>query len=212
MTARDEMPDLEAALLERADRLAEEYLARGREHRDAILNEKRRRLRAREERITGEAGAGADRLYRRRVQAAELRLQGDLDRCRWALIQEVLDELPDRAREFSRHRATYEALLRALLAGAAASLDDTHGVAAFNARDLEALRDRWEAFRAEAGPDLAIELDPEPIRCSGGVRVTSADGRERVDATFEGRSERFQDALVRAVADRLFAHDANRTG
>ncbi len=205
MSAGDSMPDLEAALLDRAKRLADEYLAKGSDGRDAILREEQERLRAREQRIVDEANASADRLYRRRVQAAELRNHGELDRERWRLIQSVIDDLPALFVEAAEDRDSYERLLQALLANAADSIDADELVVQLNARDLAALEKRWDAFCRKAVPKKNIALNPKAIECSGGVRVASPDNSVSVDATFEGRMQRFLDELTQTIAERLFA-------
>lgn len=211
MSPAEGMPDLEAALLDRAERLADEYLARGRDGRDAILKEEQDRLHAREERIVDEAKANADRLYRRRVQAAELKNNGELDRERWQLIQSVMDELPARLADIAGDEAAYEQLLQALLEHAAASIDDNELIAQLNARDLAEFGKRWEALCKKASPRRHIALSPEPVDCSGGVRIASKDNRVCVDATIEGRMERFRDELTQTIAERLFARSGGAT-
>ena len=206
MSDKDSMPDLESALLDRAERLADEYLAKGRDGRDAILKEEQDRLRAREQRIVDDANADADRLYRRRVQAAELRNHGALDRERWRLIESVMDDLPGLLAAIVDDRKTYEPLFRALLASAAESIDDDELIAQVNAHDLATFEDRWEALCKKAVPRKRITLSPEAIECSGGVRVSGHDDRVCVDATFEGRMQRFHDELTQTIAERLFAH------
>ena len=206
MTDPKTMPDLEAALIDRADRLATEYIARGRDSREAILSEERERLRNREERITEEAQADADRRYRRRVQAAQLSLQGKLDRERWNLIQAVVEELPERLKSFADNDRRYESLLKSLMNTAAENIDDDDLVASLNASDLGKLESHWPAFVKEAAPGKSIALDPQPIECSGGVKISSKDNRVCIDQTFEGRSDRFRDDLVQAIAERLLAH------
>lgn len=206
MTDPKTIPDLEAALIDRADRLAKEYIARGRDSRETILSEERERLRNREERITEEAQADADRRYRRRVQAAQLRLQGKLDRERWNLIQAVLEELPERLKSVADNDRRYESLLKSLVNKAAESIDDDDLVASLNAGDLGKLESHWPTFVKEAAPGKSIALDPQPIECSGGVKISSKDNRVCIDQTFEGRSDRFRDDLVQAIAERLLTH------
>jgi V/A-type H+-transporting ATPase subunit E len=215
VTEPQDVPDLEAALIERAERLAAEYLARAGDGREAILKEERERLHSLEERISQEAGTSADRLYSRRVQAAQLRLQGNLDRLRWGLIQSVVADLPNRLAAMADDEAAYEQLLQALLAHAVQSMDESMGdedlVAEFNDRDLARLRDRWDTFCEQAVPGRSIDLNPDPCQCSGGVRVSNRDNRICIDATFEGRMERFRDDLLQTIAERLFASNVGHS-
>ncbi len=210
MTEPQGAPGLEAALLERAERLAEEVIGRARDGAAGVVRDQRQRLRSREERTSKEAAADADRAYRRKVQAAELRLQGELDRQRWDLIGDVLDELPRRLGEVMADRDDGERLVVALLAHAAAALPDGELVAELGDRDHERLADRWPDIVRQAAPGRRVELAETPHRSSGGVRVTGDGGRVRIDATFEGRIEQRRGELVAEVAERLFAHDPGR--
>ena len=57
MTRESTVESLEKALYERARRLGEEYLARGRQTRERMIEEENERMRLREERETLAAGA-----------------------------------------------------------------------------------------------------------------------------------------------------------
>ncbi len=212
MTDPKSVPDLEAALLDRAERLAAEYLARGEESRETILREEQDRLRSREARIADEAKADADRIFRRRVQAAQLRVQAALDKERWNLIESVIGDLSQELASVRDDPKRYEALIGSLLAQAAESIDEEDLVASLNVDDLEALKGRWEKIVEMAAPGKSVELDTQPIECSGGVRLASRDNRVRVDATFEGRTERFRDELTQTIAERLFARASIQMG
>ena len=52
-------------------------------------------------------------------------------------------------------------------------------------------------------PKKHLELCEETLGCIGGVLVTSSDGDIRFDNTFEGRMEKFGEALQGAIADQL---------
>ena len=197
--------DLETALLERARSLAEEALARGRQSRDRIIQEENERLRLREERETLAAKVMAERVYQRRVQAAELELQEELDQLRWELMQEVMSGLRARLERFAADDKVYLPVLQKLLRAAVSTLETGELTAELNARDHERLKGRWKAFTEQTCPGREVRLHPQPYSCLGGVRVTAADGRVRVDNTFEGRLERFNDELLQVVAERLFA-------
>ncbi|WP_293653211.1 hypothetical protein [Thiolapillus sp.] len=82
--------DLEKALLERAEKLAEEYHDRAQRARQHILEDAHERLHIREQNEV----LAAERLFRRQIQASELRLKSKLDKLRWQLIQSVVHELP----------------------------------------------------------------------------------------------------------------------
>lgn len=196
---------LESSLLATAKSLAQEYLERGRQGRDHILEEANERLRLREEREVSLAKAASERFYRQRVQAAQIRLQRQLDQLRWGLVQEVLEGLTQRLAEVVEREDEYLGLLQQWLGQAAERIEAGELVAEFNGRDLARVERDWVRFVAGAGTGKSVLLAPEARACSGGVLVRSADNRIRVDATFEGRRERYEEALYEVVMERLFA-------
>lgn len=212
MSVRADLQSLETALLQRAESLALEYRARARQSRDSILHDGSERLRLREERETLTAQALADRLYRRQVQATELRLQAELDRLRWSLMQRVMQQLPKRLEALVQDEQQYLSLLRQLLAQAARAIVKPSLVAELNARDLERLQPRWSLFVQDllADQSPSIALSAEPISCSGGVRVRSEDNEIVVDNTFEGRIERLSEEIYQVILERLFPQDIAR--
>ena len=210
MSDGNNVQQLEAALLNRAERLADEYIAHGRDGREAILKDERERLRNLEQRVTQEASSYADRLYRRRVQAAQLRLQGMADQLRWELIKSVADRLSEPLAAVADDNSSYEALIQTLLERSAASIGGDHLVVQMNARDLERFRSRWNTLCKLAAPGRHIELEPGPIETSGGLRISSRDNSVCIDATFEGRMDRFRDDLMQTIAERLFARETRK--
>jgi V/A-type H+/Na+-transporting ATPase subunit E len=210
MNAQAPIEDLENALIARAKALAEEHLTNAKRARDQTLNDATERLRLREEREILAAKAAAERGYRQRVQASEIKLQEELDRVRWALVREVLDALPAELERVAADESRYTALLRALLAQAAQAIDDKALVAELNARDHERLAPRWEAFVRDAKIAKPVALAPDPIASVGGVRVRNADDTVRVDNTFEGRLDRLHESLYQLVTERLFAAATHR--
>jgi V/A-type H+-transporting ATPase subunit E len=205
MSAKTNVDALEAALLARAKRLAEEYLAWASHSRERIIEETNERLRLREEREVLAAKVMADRVYRQRVQASELKLQGKLDRLRWELVQAVVQDLHQRLMVLAADKHHYLPILQRLLGAAAAAIEQEDLMAELNQRDLECLAKIWESFVAEAAPGKRVALSPKPLNCSGGVRVVSKDYRIRVDNTFEGRLDRLTEELYQIIIERLFA-------
>lgn len=203
MTEADDVSGLEAALSERAEKLAGEHLASGREARERILAETRQRLHIEEEREVLAAKMQAERAYQQRVQAAELDLRAGLDGLRWELADAVLAQLPQRLEQLAEDEARYLPLLRGYLREAAESIERDELVAHLNARDLQRLQKDWERHAREAAPGRRLTLSPEPLDCLGGVLVESSVHDIRFDNTFEGRMERLGETLQGAVAERL---------
>ncbi len=197
--------DLEQALIYRAEVLADEYLNGAERARGQIVEEASKMLRLREEREILAAKARAERLYRQRVQAAEIRLQQDLDHLRWTLVQSVMEDVTARLAQVAEDDGLYLPLLKQLLGQGAQAIERDELTARVAARDLPRLAARWNDFVKEAAPGKRVALAQQPLETLGGILLESADGQIRVDNTFEGRIERLQGEVHRAVSERLFA-------
>lgn len=206
--APDQALDLERNILRQAQQLAEEHLAHGRAVHDRILGESAERLRRREQEAILAARAGGEQLYRRQVQAAELRLHAETDRLRWTLANAVMDQLRGPLEDVARS-AAYANILLTLLREGARAIGATSLRARINSRDRARFAGSWQALVEPVLPGIAVALDDETLDASGGVMVMSEDGRIRVDNSFEGRLERMRDDLYRAIMQRLFANTAH---
>jgi V/A-type H+-transporting ATPase subunit E len=196
---------LEEAILARAERLAYEYRDRARSKRDGILRTGAERLRLREEREEAIARSLGERSFRRKVQASELKMQSRLDQIRWNLVTDVEQRLHERIEAFMADEAAYLATIESFLRNAVGQIESDDLFAELSARDHRLVADRWETIAAEVAPGKSLRLAPEPIETLGGVRIRSADGRIRVDHTFEGRLERLGNRIRRAILGRLLA-------
>lgn len=196
----DQTAGLESALLAHARKLAEEYLADAEKIQHQIIEDSNERLRADEEREVLSAKARAERLYQQRVQAAELELRGELERVRWSLVKAVLDALPARLAELAQDESRYLPLLRQWLREGMQAIERDRLIVRANRRDLPLLRREWPRLSAEDTAGKTVQLSEDPLDSLGGVLVSSADDEIRLDNTFEGRMERLDEALQRAVA------------
>lgn len=203
MSEAEQIAGLESALVDRANKLAEEYLANGRQEHDRLMAEAKQRLHLEEEHETAAARALADRTYQQRVQAAELELRAELDRLRLELVAGVLGHLPAKLAELAADEQRYLPLLRVWLREGAAAIEQDELTVQLNARDLQRVGTDWDAIARETAPGKRLTLSRESLACAGGVLITSADGRIRVDSTFEGRQERMGEGLQNAVAEQL---------
>ncbi len=204
--------DLEQALLERAEKLAQEYRDRARRARQHILEDAQERLRIREQNEVLAAQAEAERYYRRQIQASELRLKSDLDKLRWRLIQSVLQALPQRLQQFRQDPDSYWPFMKSLLKGSVAAMEDDDLVVEVNAEDREYLQAHWEDFVSGLDADRKIRLADTPCQCSGGLVLRDAANRVRIDNSFEGRLERLDDRLLQVITERLFAAEISQRG
>ena len=199
-----QLSDMEAALLQRATKFAQEHLDAAHHGRERILQESKDRLRLLEEREIIAAKSQAERNYRQRIQAADIRLQADFDRLRWTLVQATLGELRERLARLATDESAYLPLLVKFIGNSVAAIERNELVVHLNQQDSERLAPTWEAIVKENFPGKPVRLHSEPYPCIGGVLVESADGAIRIDNTFEGRIERMQDELQRILTERLF--------
>jgi V/A-type H+/Na+-transporting ATPase subunit E len=194
--------ELEQAILARAQQLADQYAEQAQKMRDTILREGEDRLRQRERREEAIARELGERHYRQRVQAAELRLQSNLDRMRWNLVRRVEDRLAERMQALIENERAYLEHLRALLRVGAEEFESDSITVRCNAEDQERLQAHWAEIEAEL-PGKQLRLEAEPLETLGGVLLESADRRIRVNNTFEGRTARLRLRLQQAILERL---------
>lgn len=198
----NQVQELERAILARAERLAAEYADRGQRSRDSILREAAERLRLREQREEAIAKSLGERTFRQQVQASELKMQSQVDRVRWNLVEDVQRRLRDRFEALREDAPAYLALLQGLLASAARQIEGDLVVSA-NAQDRKQLATLWEETCAAAAPGRTLTLAEEPIPTLGGILVGNLDNTERVDNTFEGRLERLRPRIQQVILERL---------
>lgn len=203
----DQVSALEKAILARAQSLADEHMNQAKRARERIMEDSAERLRLQEEKEILVGKAKADREYRRRVQASEIRMQAELDRLRWGLVQSVMDHLKHRLTEITSDEAQYLPLFKRLLAEAAGSIERKELVALVSDGDHRRFSGQWEAIAKDTTSGKKVELSSEICPCSGGVLLKSKDDRISVDNTFEGRLDRMEGELHRVILERLF-HNA----
>ena len=191
----------------RAQQLADQFAEQAQRTHDALLREAAERLRQREQREEAAARAMGDRHYRQRVQAAELKLQSNLDQVRWNLVRAVESRLEERIRVLRQDAAAYAGYLRGLLREGATQLGAGDLAVQADRADHELVSGLIGELAGELG-DRRVELDPEPVATVAGLLLTSADGRVRVDQTFEGRLARLRPQLQQVILERLFPASA----
>lgn len=204
MSTEPTLDDLEQALMDRARRLADEYLARAESTRERMLRDENEHLRVREEREVLAAELEAERLYRSKVQATEMELRGELDRRRWEMVQQLKKRISKRLNEITV-RADYADLLQQFLAAAAEALRDEDGlVAQLCERDHARFAGDWSTWVETAARGRSIALSDEHGNFSGGLLLRNADDTVRVDHSFEGRMERLEEQVNLVLTAELF--------
>ena len=205
MEADAQVLQLEQALIRQAESLAREQRERAESGKARILNEASEKLRLAEEHEVLAAKAEAERVVRRKTQAAETRLAGELDRLRWALTETALSGVKQAFRDLAADDEGYLALLERWLAAAVQALPAGDLVAEVRAADQPRLVPVWADVVARAAPGRKVELTTHGALSEGGLRVRLADNRAQLDQTYEARESRLADELARVAMERLFA-------
>lgn len=204
MSTEPTLDDLEQALMDRARRLADEYLARAESTRERMLRDENEHLRVREEREVLAAELEAERLYRSKVQATEMELRSELDRRRWEMVQQLKKSIIKRLDDI-KARADYADLLQQFLGAAAEALRDEDGlVAQLCERDHARFAGEWSTWVETAARGRSIALSDEHGNFSGGLLLRNADDTVRVDHSFEGRMERLEEQVNLVLTAELF--------
>jgi V/A-type H+/Na+-transporting ATPase subunit E len=204
MTQEAQVQELEAALLARAKSLADEHLRSAKAARERIVAQYNENLRLREEKEVLAAKQLAEKQYRRRVQAAEIRMQSELDRLRWNLVQAVVEQVKERFIAMCGNEAEYLTWLGQRLAEAGPALPGNLLVC-LNATDQKRLQPHWVRLCGAALPGRRVEIAGETCAAAGGFIIETEDRRMRVDETLDGRMERLLPELHRAIMEHLFA-------
>ncbi len=195
--------NLEQAILERARRLATEYQIRAQRSRDNILRDAKQHLHLREEREVLLAKAKAERLYRRKVQASELRLQKEMDLLRWNLVSSVRAQLMLRLQALSDDTQTWLPILKRLLERSIAQLPPGRYQLLLNERDRERAAEHWAEWSQGLPDGIELQLSSRTRPMTGGIYLERDDGKLRLDNSFEARLERQADALNQRILQRL---------
>jgi V/A-type H+/Na+-transporting ATPase subunit E len=198
--------NLEASLVAEALRLADEHLRSGQETRSRILAETRERLRQREERERVQAQLQAEKIRRQKIQAAEIRLAGELDRLRWTLCQSALGQVVERAgRLADEDGPPYLEVLRGYLEAGANAMPEGDLTVELCPRDYQRFAGPLlEMARTVVGAARVMTIAPLTLPACGGLVVRSNDNHVRLDNTFEGRFARLESKLCGLLMEKLF--------
>jgi V/A-type H+/Na+-transporting ATPase subunit E len=197
---------LQHSILERARELSAEHIAQGEMTRNKILEDAREKIKLMEQKELLAARLHSEREYQQQVQANELRIQAELDRNRWGLVQSVMDQINRQLVELGKDDERYPPVFKSLLKQAAATIAYPRLVASINNDDLARFHDNWQAMVKDCcAGDVNIELSAEALPCIGGIKLVTEQGDVMIDNTFEGIIARREDVLQRIIFERLFS-------
>ncbi len=202
---KNNLEQLESAIRQQAENLANSHLQAAQQQADQILADSAKRLQLSEEREREIAEAAANQEYRRRVQASEIKMQAELDQLRWSLVQSVLSDLQAHLKQLTQQEETYIPLLKQYLKNAAQLFDEKALVVEVNAEDQVLLAPLWEDIIKESVPEKTCTLLASTEHFTGGLLVRNQADRIRVDNTFEGLIERLKNEIYQVITTQLFA-------
>lgn len=207
MTLDNQLEKLETAILQQAQTLADSQRQIAQQHRAKILVESAKRIQMWEERETHNAKEAAEQVYRRQVQANELKMQAELDRLRWSLVQTILDKLQAYLTQLCTQHARYLPLLKQYLIYSVQLLTESNTlIVEVNRQDYEWLQPQWSDFIKEIIPSThQCTLLVSTHHFTGGLLVRDEADRVRIDNTFEGLISRLENELYQTIIAQLFA-------
>jgi len=203
MSEEAQARELEQAIVGQAEALAAARLERAATEQTRILESGELRRREAEERLLARTRVDAERLYKRRVQAAEIARQGELDRLRATLVDQIMAAVRTRLTQLVHDAPTYTPQLEALLAAAASALPGDELRVRVNARDRQLLATDWPQTAQRIAPGRRLVLDETCCEAIGGGQVFTAGGERRLDNSFDGRLARLGSALAALALERL---------
>ncbi|MBL6998391.1 MAG: V-type ATP synthase subunit E [Gammaproteobacteria bacterium] len=206
VTETDQVKALQKAILDRAHQLSDEHIQQGKMTRNKIMQDTREKIKLMEQKELLAAKLNADREYQRLVQASELRIQAELDRNRWGLVQSVVHHMVQELDRQHKDRKRYPVIFRNLLRQGVAAMGPCAVTAFINSDDLSQFSKTWDSLVVECcGTNKKISLSGEACICSGGLKLVSDDGDVMIDNTFEGIIGRRDEELKRRIFERLFS-------
>jgi V/A-type H+-transporting ATPase subunit E len=205
MTSDAQLEQLEDAIRNRAQNLANSYLQAAYQQREQILIEVNKRLSKRENREIEVAKANAEQAYRRKVQASEIKMQAELDQLRWSLVQTVRSQVYEHLKQLSQQAETYLPLLKQYCLHAAHQLKAAELVMEVKHEDYQRLIPQWEDFISHNLPNRLCTLVTSSQTFMGGVLVHDSANRIRINNTFEGIMARLENHLYQVITAQLFA-------
>lgn len=198
---------LEGLLYAQAMNLAEQHLERGRQASEQIRQELQARLQQLQEGEEQRFQHEAEQRCRQMLQTSKLRLDMEMDRLRWALVQGVLADVRKHLESLPENPEKYHLVLESYLAEAAAAIPEGDLVVELNPRDIERLKPVWSGLVARAASGRKVAVAPLSEHAIGGLAVRTEDGLVRVNNTFEGRLARMQDELLSTIMEKLFKQE-----
>ncbi len=173
-------------------RAAQEIAAIEQKAQQEAQLERERALKQAEE-IVGRAKQEAEQYAskeRMRISAAHIKAKRMMQDAQFAVVAQVVDEVRVLLKKKAADRKAYKRLFEALASDAARAAG----------RDCVLQANKADAALAKQSG----KVDRKPLDCIGGVAAVSADGRIKIDNTFEALLEQREEAVRQQAYEMLF--------
>jgi len=201
---------LREEILEDARRKARRTLERAKKQADRTEKRANEEAESAHKRVIDEATARADRFRRNTLASVETEIKREQLRARQRVVDEVYEAALERLRNLPDDRST--SVLRELIVEGVLEMEGeafrVH--VAPGQQDLltdELLSQAADEVQRRSSRRVRLSRDGRTgaTAASGGAVIVSADGKQMVDNTFEGRLRRIRSELRLVVAGVLFA-------
>jgi len=192
-------------ILEDAERDARNIISRAEAEAERILKHAKEEAERRYEEIIKKGKERIKDKKRQAISLFELETKNNLLEAKEEIIEEVYDEAIKRLRQYTLTEKYTNCIFR-LIREASRQINSDALIIRLNERDHQILtKKRLDELSRKLG--VKIIKSDEKINCTGGVVVTSLDGKIIVDNTFENRLRILKDSLRTKIAKILFEEE-----
>jgi V/A-type H+-transporting ATPase subunit E len=194
-----------------AEKQVSEVLSESKQKADAVLSDARKKAEVEAGFIISRGEQEARRESQRILAEARIKARREKVKAQEEVVNLAFKSARESMQKMAEEKGDdYTKVLEELIKESVLSSSSEALEVLFDPRDKGLVTDdSLNKIAQEAGPDLgmtiSLSVSDEALTCLGGVVVKSADGKVRIDNTFEARIDRFRDNIRTLVAKELFA-------
>ena len=209
MNALSEVTKFTENILTSAKKQAQEIISQAERERERLLEEARGTISKDASNIVRNAQAEAEAIKRREVSKGRhrVKLREQLERDK--ILTDVIEETKRRVVEITKDQSKYFPYLVRLASDAIRQIDITNVTVHLNREDLKKvdLTKLVLKITNNLQTPARVEIAKAPIAASGGVVVSSLDGKIRIVNTFEQKFEALEPKLLIEAGRLLFGNE-----
>lgn len=194
-----------------SEKQVSEVLSESKQKADAVLNDARKKAEAEAGAIISRGEQESRRESQRILAEARIKARREKVKAQEEVVNLAFKSARESMQKMAEGKgADYTKVLEELIKESVLSSSAEALEVLFDSRDKGLVSDdSLNKIAQEAGSELEMTItlsaSAEELSCLGGVVVRSADGKVRIDNTFEARIDRFRDNIRTLVAKELFA-------